>query len=193
MANPKPKKNPLPGTEFDPREASEWEYGLISGYGLDAGYLSKGAAKAILGDLKAGLAVDEVARKHHLESGPEDMWGFPWDWDHHMPLPKWQRVPVSQKQLDLLGWKCPGRKVKNRREASLLLDARLSPDEFLQKRLKDMERARFVVDVDAIGREVAFVAGVVPKYHWDALVEAGKECRLRVKGSDAPGVEVIPE
>lgn len=70
----------------------------------------------------------------------------------------------------------PGR-AHTKREAGMLLDAALNPLKFYSERMKEIDKAEVPSDLDAVGRDVKLVAGILPKQHMDALIDAGKERR----------------
>src|SRR5262245_48293752 len=79
----------------------------------------------------------------------------------------------SDKQKALLrklGLPCP----RTKREAGLMLDAKLSPLKCWRKLVKAIDKAQTDGELDAAGQDVRLVAGILPGEHRETLVEIGK-------------------
>ena len=100
-------------------------------------------------------------------------------------ITKFKTVGPSPGQL----WKLeseglPWRRPNNRREATLLIDAKLKPLLWYRRRLREIDKATNRPDLDAVGRDLVLVRDVLPPQHFSALCEAGKKRRIEIEGND---------
>lgn len=154
--------------QTDVREADNWQYKRLSYWGIDAEFITKGEAFGAMKRLEQGHSPAEVISWYCLKRarviGPTD--GQVWK--------------LQSEGID------PGR-ARTKREAGLLLDAALNPLKFYAERLKEIDKAEVPTDLDAVGRVVKLVFGILPKQHMDALIDAGKERRELIgKNNEIP-------
>jgi hypothetical protein len=166
---PKPKKPPKPKKEElerDPKEATAWRYHQLRslGIGIDEGLLAWKAIKAI-GLLRLReMTVEAVATGLEFPS-------------------TWERVYPSEKQVGLMKWKeLPYSRCRCRHDASLILDAFLDPPKFVKLRIAELAKCQRNDDVTAIGKDIAFVKGILPEKEYRECVAAGRKRREEVVG-----------
>jgi superfamily II DNA or RNA helicase len=152
------------GAQSDPNEASEKQYAFIEFLGMDLDGLSRRRAGRIIDQLLRRVDPEEVARTNNLND--------------------WQRVGPSGKQLGLMRYKnIPAERAKSKRDAGLLIDAKLDPTKFFTDRKKAITDCRDLEQLSATGKDLALVKGVLPSLVWQQIVQLGIERRDQLNGS----------
>ena len=143
-------------------EAPKWLYWELERYGIAvADAMSRDAVHAVLADLKRGKSPATVAELHRLKG--------------------WTPVPPSKGQIDFLkSLGLPWRRPRNKRQAGLILDARLAPLKLYKRLYAEVCRALTEEQLDAIGRDIAIVLDVLPSKESGPLVEAGRVRRREI-------------
>lgn len=162
----KPKKPPKPekpdDRDTDPAEATKWRYSQLSSLGIEVEWVEQWKAIKAIGLLRQRkLAVEEVAEKLGIKG--------------------WTRVEVSKGQKGMMWHKgIPdwlAKQCRCKRDAGLLISAKLEADKLRKLILADLKRSRNNDDVTAIGLDVMFVKGVIDPEIWKELVAAGRQRR----------------
>ncbi len=151
------------GTQLDPSAATDAQYKYAKFLGMDINVLrSKKQLGRIINQLRQRLSHEEVAATNRLGEGD------------------WVSCGPSMKQLGLMKWKnIPTFNAKSGYDASLLIDSRLDSSAFVAKRKADMDKAKSKEDLDAVGKDIAIVRGVLSNSLFAQLVEHGKACRSK--------------
>jgi hypothetical protein len=146
------------------REAGKWLYLACQSYGLDVEFMSAAKAHTVLDCLKRGDSVEKVAADNGLTG--------------------WKFVPPSDAQLSfMVKLRLPHRRAKCKRQAGLILDAHLKPLKLFNRLVRQIDKCASAADLDAVGRDVKLIAGVLPDDHFEPLCEAGKLRRRAIGGS----------
>lgn len=152
------------GTSYDPHAATAAQYKLVAFLGMEV-HVQRGKRQIgrIIDMLLDRYEPAHVAYQNGLKSD---------DWTATAPTIK-QRECMSK--YGLKGAQTP-------KDASLLLDARFNRDECRTRMLKNIHEAKTAARLNAVGKDMVFIHGVVPPELWAELVEVGKKQRALVSG-----------
>jgi hypothetical protein len=126
--------------------------------------ISRKQAGRIISQLRQRMGLQEVAMLNRL--------------DAH----EWNEKPPSQKQLGLMRWKgIPAVGVRSAYDASQLIDARLNPNDYADRKTREMTEARDENELTAIARDVRLVQPVINRDIYVTLVSVGKQKRQLFK------------
>jgi superfamily II DNA or RNA helicase len=158
------------GSNYDPNEASPEQYNFIKALGMDIDdVLSRRKAGRIISMLKQRMSPADVAYKNGISA--------------------WEATPPSPKQkyaCKTLGYES----VSSSYEASQILSAARKPQEFRDRKLKDIQSAKNDGDLTAVGIDMRLVRKVCPPEIWAEIVAAGTAKRKQLAPIMA---EDIPE
>lgn len=150
------------GADIDPNVASPAQIKGIAYRGMTVKnvLLTKKQAGRIIDQLEDGIAPAEVARTNRID--PE----------------QWEACGPSGAQRNRLIRM--GTTAASGQEASILIGAKLSPDECEEKLTDRLAKCRSLQRLDFIGRQIARIRGILPGERWDRIVALGKQCRARL-------------
>lgn len=145
----------------DPLVASDAQYKFMRFLGMDIkSPMSKKKAGRIINMLRQRQNFDEIAYFNGIGEG---------DWDVAKP---------STKQFSFMNWKnIPTVNAHTGYDASLLIDAKMSANEFATKRLGEIDKARNEAELSAVSMDVKLVAGILPQSAFAKIVESGRKKR----------------
>jgi len=161
------------GSQIDPLAATEKQLNYIANLGMTLNVTrSKVQAGRIITQLKARVPVEEVARLNGLQ--PD----------------QWYKAGPSLAQCSLMRREgIPVERARTKYDASLLIDAKKSPSEFVVKRMEAMASVRSGEELTAVAKDIALVKGVLPQAEYEKLIEMGR----RKRASMTQGEEPIPD
>lgn len=159
------------GQSGDPLEASEGQYKFAAFLGMEVrAARTKRQMIKLITLLKKRLAPAEVARACGLDDQ------------------QWELRRPSLKQLNFMWAKgVPADRAKCPRDASLLLDAKLKPETFMEDCRGELGKARNDDELDGIAKDVTLVRGVLPEGLFAELIAAGKRRREELHEIDPFG------
>lgn len=154
------------GSPYDPNAATEKQMNLIArlGMSITGVRLTKKQAGRIINLLRMGKSPTTVA-------------GECW-----LPADCWEAKGPSVKQHNMMQYKgVPTARAKSGYDASQLIDAKLNPQEYEQKKLAEIAKARNSDELTACGRDVGLVKPVLAPECWRRLVDAGRQRRAMLE------------
>lgn len=162
------------GGNVDPNAATDAQYRYASMLGMEIKILrSKKQLGRIIDMLQCRVPMEEIAHLNRIHEND------------------WEPVGPSPKQINFMKWKkIPTANAKTKYDASLLIDAKLEPQEFFRKRAEAIQKAKSPEQLSAIGVDMKLVQGILDRDTFAAIVEIGKAKRAELaQVSEAP----IPE
>jgi superfamily II DNA or RNA helicase len=153
------------GRNVNSNTASSGHVKMIERLGMELiGFTpSKKVATRITKMLKLRKQPHEVAMLNGLKAD---------QWHHAGPTENQIRTLEKNHLMD--------RHPKNSYEASMLLDAKLSPDEFVKKNAKEFEYIQTPEELDIVRENMKLVRGILPQSHWNAMCVMGRQKRDEV-------------
>lgn len=156
---------------IDPDEAHPWQYSVMESFGLVVSdSLDKRKAYGIIARLKQRAKFHDIAKEYGLDS--------------------WEQTGPSEGQIKLIDWKLGAdadgvpysRRPRCKRDAGLLIDAKLEPEKFQKERFKEIDKARRDSDLDGVARDIVLVRGLLDPDVEATIVKEGKKARQRIQG-----------
>lgn len=159
----------VPGASNEDASEGQWKFIRFLGMNIQGWLPTKKQAGRIINQLKRRVPLEEVARTNRIPDGC---------WQHEGP---------TGGQLTLMrNRSIPHRLAKTRYDASLLLDAKISPDECEAKLLERIVKPRSAEDLDAAADDMKLIRGFLPEEHWNRLAQEGRRMRTLVGASKTP-------
>ncbi len=91
---------------------------------------------------------------------------------------EWAERPPSRKQLGFMRWKgISTAGVKSGYEASQLIDAKMNPSDYADKKTREMTEAKNEHELTALAHDVRLVQSVLDRDVYVRLVAVGKQKR----------------
>lgn len=140
------------------KEAMKWQYQRIETYGLKIReILWIWRASQLIRDLESGISPEEAAKNNGIT--------------------EWELCGPSPAQMNFLTNKGIKGKPKSKRDAGLLLDAKLNPIKVYRHLIGRIDKALTHQQLNGIAVDLRLVKGTLQDDWWDQLAEAGKEKR----------------
>lgn len=155
------------GTQVDTNAASEGQLKFIAALGMKLRNiaLTKKQAGRMINMLKLRTDLKEVAR---LNGIGEDQWSFGGPSIGQLKMMAWKRIPHDN---GITGY-----------DATQLITARLNPEEFKEKKMAEIAKAKTDEELTGIGKDMKLVRGVLSESVFNLLVSIGKEKRSSFHG-----------
>ena len=152
---------------LDPDAASEKQYGYAARLGMIVKcQRSKKQIGRIIGQLKLRMPLEQVANLNRLAEG------------------QWEPSKPTLKQLGFMKWKgVPTKLATTPHNASLLIDAKMEPEKFVEKRREELSRCKGSDELTGIAMDIKLVEGVLPNRMYSELVQEGAAKRSMFGGS----------
>lgn len=146
------------GDNNDPNGATTAQLRFISFLGMEIlKRISRKQAGRIINQLRQRLPLEEIAMLNRIDA------------------PEWNEKPPSQKQLGFMRWKgVPAHLAKSGYDASQLIDAKMNPVEYADKKVAEMNSARDEKELTAIAHDIRLVQPVIDFAIYSRLVACGK-------------------
>ena len=168
-------------TYHDPDAASDGQYRFAAFLGMEIKTLrSKKQMGRVISMLRQRMAPAEVARLNRLANE------------------QWEETVPSIKQKKFMAWKkIPTSLAKTPYDASLLIDARMEPEKYVQRIANELQKARNHEELSNVAKDIHLVRGVLSDRLYNELIEAGKRKRgtfgVPVSANASSDYDSIPE
>lgn len=155
------------GKNVNSNEMTEGQFKLIRFLGMELVnvILTKKRAGRIISQLKRRLPAEKVAYENNLSAE---------QWVATVPTVK-QLGLLERRGVDVSKCRVPY-------DASQLIEALFEPEDFRQRKLKEIRNARNSEDLDAVGQDVCLVRRVLKPDLWKEIVATGRLRRDAMSG-----------
>lgn len=153
------------GSNADPLAASEGQYKFCAFLGMQINVLrSKKQIGRVINQLKQRMSFEEIARTNRLGEGD------------------WEPVRPSLNQIGFMRKNgIPTDGAATKRDASLLIDAKLDPQKFAGNFRADMGKVKTGDELTATAKDLSLVRGVLPAHLWEQLASEGRDRRANLE------------